>query len=39
MAVIPVFSVLAVVFFMVAARTYDHDVAQVDGVRLASAAA
>lgn len=39
MAVIPIFSVLAVVFFRIAARTYDHDVAQVEGVRLASASA
>lgn len=39
MAVIPVFSVLAVVFFMVAARSYDADVALVDGIRLAAVTA
>lgn len=34
MAVIPAFSVLAAVFFLVAARCYDHDVRQVEGVVL-----
>lgn len=34
MAVVPVFSVLAAVFFLVASRCYDHDVRQVEGVVL-----
>jgi hypothetical protein len=36
MAVIPVFSVLAAVLFMVAARSYDHDVRRVEGIHLDS---
>jgi len=38
MAVVPAFSVLAAVFFMVAARSYEHDVRQVEGIRLDTAA-
>lgn len=34
MAVVPAFSVLAAGVFLVAARTYDHDVRQVEGVAL-----
>ena len=34
MEVIPAFSVLAAVFFMAAARCYDRDVHQVEGIRL-----
>ena len=37
MAVIPAFSVLAAIFFMAAARCYDHDVRQVEGIRLDTA--
>jgi MFS family permease len=37
MAVIPAFSVLAAVFFLAAARCYDHDVRQVEGVVLNAA--
>ena len=34
MAVVPIFSVLAALFFLVAARSYEHDTNQVQGVRL-----
>ncbi len=34
MSVVPAFSVLAAVFFMAAARCYDHDVRQVEGIQL-----
>lgn len=37
MAVVPAFSVLAAAFFMVASRSYDHDVRQVEGIQLDSA--
>lgn len=37
MAVVPAFSVLAALFFLAAARCYDHDVRQVDGIALATA--
>ena len=36
MEVIPVFSILAAAFFIVAMRYYDHDVRQVEKVRLDS---
>ena len=39
MSVVPVFSVLAAVFFMAAARCYEHDVNQVEGIQLAMAQA
>lgn len=37
MAMVPSFSVLAAVFFMTAARCYDHDVRQVEGIRVSTA--
>ena len=37
MAVVPAFSVLAALFFMAAARCYDHDVSQVEDIRLTAA--
>jgi MFS family permease len=37
MAVVPAFSVLAALFFLAAARCYDHDVSQVEGIRLDTA--
>jgi len=36
MAVVPAFSVLAALAFLAAARCYDHDVNQIDGVQLAA---